>query len=112
MLNVKLQLDVGWEMYGNSDVISFIRKYKDRIQSIHLKDFVFNFENISKDEAFAAVGDGMLPTQEILSLISELNLIDHGLMIDQDKAASGKNLMDDLVKGIEYLRGEKFETNK
>ena len=51
---VKLQVDIGWQMYGGSEVVPFLRKNKDRIVSVHLKDFVKGFEKVEKDDAFAA----------------------------------------------------------
>lgn len=101
---VKLQLDVGWQMFGNSEILSFMGQYADRISSVHLKDFVNGFESIPEEEAFAAVGDGALPTVEILNLVPGLTLIEDGLMIDQDRAAMGRRLSDDLKKGADYLR--------
>jgi sugar phosphate isomerase/epimerase len=101
---VQLQLDVGWQMYGGSDVVSFIKQYKDRIISLHLKDFTAEYETIAQEEAFAALGEGVLPTAEILSLLPELHLMEHGLMIDQDRAAKSALLSEDLNKGAHYLK--------
>lgn len=101
--DVCLQLDVGWQMYGGDDIISFMQRYKDRIVSVHLKDFVKNFKTVPVEESFAALGDGVLPTPEILSLLPELNLMENGLMIDQDKAAKGAILSEDLQKGAAWL---------
>lgn len=101
---VKLQLDTGWQMYAGSDVLKFIKKYKNRIQSIHLKDFVKVYQKIPKEDAFAAIGDGALPVREILAIIPELDLFDCGLMIDQDKAAKGADLQEDLAKGLKFLK--------
>ena len=101
--DVQLQLDVGWQMYGGSDILSFMRQYKDRLISVHLKDFLADFASIPEDDAFAAIGDGILPTREILELLPELHLMDNGLMIDQDKAAKGAVLSEDLRKGATWL---------
>lgn len=103
--DVKLQLDTGWQMYGGSEVLPFIEKYQDRILSVHLKDFVEDFTSIEKEDAFAAIGDGVLPTKEIVDLLPSLRLIEHGLMIDQDQPAKGAVLSEDLQKGADYLKG-------
>ncbi|MCD8232277.1 MAG: sugar phosphate isomerase/epimerase [Clostridiales bacterium] len=103
-LNVKLQLDTGWQMYGGDDIIAFIQKYADRIFSVHLKDFVAGYDSIEKDDAFAATGYGVLPTKEILAELPDLNLFEHGLMIDQDHAAKNHSLPDDLKAGVAYLK--------
>ena len=101
---VKLQLDVGWQMYGGSQVVPFIQKYGNRIISIHLKDFVQGFEGMPQEDAFAAIGDGALPTQEILTLLPNLDLMENGLMIDQDRAAKGAAIAEDLRKGAAWIR--------
>ena len=101
---VKLQLDTGWQMYARSDVLKFMKKYKNRIQSVHLKDFVKGYQEIQKEDAFAAIGDGVLPVREILAMIPELDLFDYGLMIDQDMATKGADLQEDLGKGMKFLK--------
>ena len=101
---VKLQLDVGWQMYGGSDVITFMKKYSGRIISVHLKDFVRDFRTVPQDDAFAAIGDGPLPTEDILAMLDDLDLMENGLMIDQDKPAAGATLSADLCKGASWLK--------
>ncbi len=101
---VKIELDTGWQMYVGNDVLAFMQKYWNRIQAVHLKDFVNDYLNVPKDDAFAAMGDGALPTKKILEFLQELNLFDYGLMINQDKAAKGAGLQEDLEKGMEYLK--------
>ena len=102
--DVKLQLDAGWQMYGGSDVVDFIKKNESRIMSIHLKDFVKDFDKTPRDDAFAIMGEGVLPTEGILSTLPRLNLMPNGLMIDQDKASKGNMLSEDLEKGADYLK--------
>lgn len=102
--NVKLELDTGWQMYGGNDVLAFMQQHRDRIQAVHLKDFVKDYQKLPRDDSFAAIGDGELPTKEIVAFASELELFDCGFMIDQDKAAKNAVLLEDLQKGMEYLR--------
>jgi len=101
--NVKLQLDTGWQMYGGDDVIAFMKKYPNRIFSVHLKDFVAGYEKIRQEDAFAAIGDGVLPTEDILTQLPNLPLFAHGLMIDQDRAAKDHALPADLRAGADRL---------
>ncbi len=102
--DVKLELDTGWQMYGGSDAVAFMDRYPDRISAVHLKDFVKGYEPIEQDDAFAAVGDGVLPTREILAKTPSLTLIPNGVMVDQDKASVGHFLTEDLEKGAKYLQ--------
>lgn len=101
--DVKLQLDTGWQMYGGDNVIAFMKKYANRIFSVHLKDFVAGYGNMEQEDAFAAIGDGVLPTEEILAQLPNLPLFEHGLMIDQDRAAKGHSLPADLRTGASRL---------
>lgn len=101
---VKIQLDVGWQMYGGSNIIPFMEKYKDRIISVHLKDFIEDFNIIKKEDSFAAIGDGVLPTEKILELLPQLTMMEHGLMVDQDLPAKDAVLLADIKKGAEYLK--------
>lgn len=101
---VKLQLDTGWEMYGGSDVLAFMDTYPERIISVHLKDFLAGYDTMERGDAFAAVGEGVLPTKQIIEKLSALSLMEYGLMIDQDAPAKGAILTDDLRKGMEFLK--------
>ena len=101
---VTIQLDAGWMMYGNEDVINFIELYKERIISIHLKDFKEGYEYLGRDEGFVPVGQGVLPTDDILKNISQIKMMEYGLMIDQDMAEKGTNILDNLKTGIDYVK--------
>lgn len=101
--DVMLQIDTGWQMYGGDDVPAFLKKYGNRILSVHLKDFVKHYESIAQEDAFAVIGEGMLPVREIQEILPELRLMKHGVMIDQDRPAKGSVLSEDLKKGIQYL---------
>ena len=81
-----------------------MKQHKDRLISVHLKDFLKGYADMPEDDAFAAIGDGALPTPEILALLPALSLMDNGLMIDQDKAAKGAVLSEDLRKGAAWLK--------
>ena len=101
---VNIQLDAGWMSYGGGDPAAFVRKYPDRLISIHLKDFCRNYPEVPEDDAFAPLGQGVLPLDEILDLLPGLHLMEHGLMIDQDRPARGHLLSGDLEQGMAYLR--------
>lgn len=100
---VKIEFDVGWALYGNCNPVEFIQKYSERIAAIHLKDIVSNYNQVERENLFAAVGSGVLPTKEIVELSKSINLIPYGLMIDQDGPSEGNLLIDDLRKGILFI---------
>ncbi len=101
--SVKMQIDTGWAMYGGCDVIDFMKKYRDRIVSVHLKDFISNYRDYPKNDAHTAVGYGVLPTEEILAMLPELPLKEHGLLIDQDYATLNGDIFEDYRRGIEFI---------
>jgi sugar phosphate isomerase/epimerase len=102
--DVKLQVDAGWVMYGGADVIRFLKRYPDRIASVHMKDFIKNFHNISMEDSFAAIGEGVLPSEEILDMLPQFDLMENGLIIDQDRAAKGSRISEDLARGAEWVK--------
>ena len=94
--------DVGWMVMGGSDPVAFIRRYKDRIPCLHLKDFAKENNGADAGEArFAAIGEGILPLAEVMEAAKELKLIDNGLVIDQD--ASTGDFIEDLKRGKENV---------
>jgi sugar phosphate isomerase/epimerase len=100
---VKLQLDAGWMLYGGQDPVEFMKRYPDRICSIHYKDIVSNHSELERDKIFAATGNGILDCAAILELALKMDIIDHGIMIDQDMPAAGSDLLCDLKLGADYL---------
>lgn len=71
--DVMLQVDIGWAgIAGDENAI--VKRYADRIASLHMKDFYPGYRNgryTRKNmpvEAFAAIGEGEIATKEILSI--------------------------------------------
>lgn len=54
-----LEIDVHWVQRGGLDPVATIRRYRDRVAMVHLKDY--RIGNIP-DEAFAALATGDFPT--------------------------------------------------
>ena len=50
------------------------------------------------------VGQGVLPTDDILKNISQVKMMEYGLMIDQDMAEKETNILDNLKTGIDYVK--------
>ena len=93
--DVLLQVDIGWAGM-ETDVPAFLRKHPDRVGSIHLKDFYPGFRQYSREEMptemFAPIGEGVIPTREVLSMLDSFPHFGGTVIIDQDK--SGNNLRD------------------
>lgn len=87
---VLLQLDIGWAGMAG-DELRLVRRYADRIASIHLKDFYPAYRNGSYSRknmpaaAFAPIGAGAIRTGEILSFAGRLPYFAGTVIIDQDR---------------------------
>jgi len=98
---LKLQLDVGWAKYGGDDVKETILKYNKRVISLHLKDLDENYKTIDRNDAFTAVGDGLVEIKEAISMSEHMDLFENGIIIDQDNSKT--DIMEDLRKGYEFI---------
>ncbi len=104
--NVMLQLDVGWAGMAGDEVAA-LKKYADRILSLHFKDFYPQFRNGSYNrehaptELFAPVGAGGIRTEEIVKLRGILPRFNGSLIIDQDQYSG--SMLDALKIGCQNL---------
>lgn len=105
--DILLQVDIGWAgMAGDEREI--IRRYADRIASLHLKDFYPQYRKgytrmKMPDEAFAPIGAGMIRTKEILDMTDSFPHFAGTVVIDQDKCSG--DMLDALKTGFENIRG-------
>jgi sugar phosphate isomerase/epimerase len=83
---LKLQVDIGWADFAGVSVTDFMKKYKDRIVSVHLKDFKANACPENVRTSFAAVGEGRVPTLEALKIAKEYPVFEYGIIVDQDES--------------------------
>lgn len=103
---VLLQLDIGWAgLYA--DELAVARRYKDRIHSLHLKDFhpgyrgKYTCHNIPV-ESFCPIGCGEIQNRAFVEMRKELPRFSGLVIIDQDNSSG--DVMTDLATGIQNLR--------
>ncbi len=94
--DLKVELDVGWVRYVKLDVLSTINKYRDRIRVLHLKDILDTEEKI-----FPAIGEGIIPLEDIINASKKLDLMECGLIFDQDDSA---DILADTAKGMANVK--------
>lgn len=103
--DVMLQPDIGW-VSNAADEVEFVKKYADRIISIHLKDLKAGSKQYiatnMPEEMFTAIGDGCVRTREILALMNSLPNLNGRLVVDQDKSTVG--MMVDMKRSYENIR--------
>ena len=103
--DVMLQIDIGWAAVL-ADEVEVVKKYRDRLVSIHLKDMYDGYCNYDArtmpTEMFAPIGNGCVKTAEVLALLEQLPLVEDRLIIDQDKSAG--DMLQDLKIGCSNIR--------
>lgn len=103
--DVMLQIDIGWASIL-TDEVEVVKKYRDRLVSIHLKDMYdgsrdYNFQTMPT-ELFAPIGEGIVKTSEVLAILDQLPIVEGKLIIDQDKSAG--DMVRDLQLGCSNVR--------
>ena len=99
--NVKLELDVGWVQFAGESPLKWMRKYKDRIVLLHLKDICEDASKENRSSCFRAIGEGCIPLDEILQEASFCSLDEHGIVIDQDDSIG--DMYTDLKNGMHNI---------
>ena len=63
------ECDVAWVVKGKADPIAWIRRYKDRLVAIHVKDIAPEGECVDED-GWADVGHGVMDWQGIMNVVT------------------------------------------
>ena len=98
---MKTEFDVGWAMYAGRDVLEMMGQYAGRIALLHLKD-VGNKADCNAEPIFTAVGQGLLPLEQLMEKAAALGLREECCIVDQD--ASNGSMLTDLKVGAENIR--------
>ena len=102
--HVKAELDCGFARYCGADPAALIRRYRDRIPVVHLKDFRFN-EGVKDDfSTFACpAGEGELDLPSILSACGSSGT--KWLVVEQDSPSwNGMNEMECAARSAANLK--------
>ena len=102
-----LCLDTGHALYAGSDPAALIRRYKTRLEHVHLKD-VFprprpaNFWDAVRRGVFCPVGDGLLDLDDVKDALAGY---DGFATVEQDRRPdSPGSPHEDLARSVERLR--------
>ena len=68
--NIGLCLDTAWMLDSGEDPVDVAKKFKDRLYSLHIKDFVFDRAGKPSD---AIVGEGNLKLDALNSFLMEID---------------------------------------
>ncbi len=71
---LKAELDTYWIQHGGGDPAAWVRRVKDRMPVVHLKDMAVQTEGWNVQQLMAEIGEGNLNWPEILSACKEANV--------------------------------------
>jgi len=99
---LKLELDAGWAKFAGADAVALMEKYRDRLVLVHLKDIKADASPETRETCFTAIGEGSIPLQAIMDKAAELQICEHGIIIDQDDSEG--SICDDLCRGVGHIK--------
>lgn len=76
---VYFEVDIAWATYGGADPVAVLRRMKDRVPAIHVKDF----SRTDIPDQFTAVGTGIVPVEESVKTAIEVGI--PWIVVEQDK---------------------------
>lgn len=98
---LKLELDVGWALYGGASPVELMDRYSKHFGIVHLKDIREDACEENRAHCCRAVGEGAIPLREIVAKAMELKLGDDCLVIDQDE--SDGDMLTDIRNGVKNI---------
>ena len=99
-------LDTYWVHVAGADPIQWMRKFKDRLHCIHLKDAELYKSEKGYELRYAPVGSGNMNFEGILSAADEFG-VEYGL-IEQDDCY-GRDPFECLKESLAYLRAKGYK---
>ncbi len=102
---LKAELDTYWIQHGGADVAAWIRKVKNRMPVVHLKDMAVITEGWNVQQIMAEVGEGNLNWQEVLAACQEANV--EWYAVEQDVCQ--RDPFESLQISYQYLKAAGIE---
>ena len=99
---IGFELDAGWTEFAGVSSVEAMKRFKDRIPLLHLKEIQKNVTDL-RGPFCVAPGTGILPLQDILNAAKALPLDEDGILFDQDNSVSG-DILADIREGSENLK--------
>ncbi|MDP2990092.1 MAG: TIM barrel protein, partial [Kiritimatiellota bacterium] len=89
-----VQLDIGWATCAGQDVPAILRKYAERIETVHVKEY-------SRTNEKAAVGEGAVPWSVLFEILEKETAV-QWYIVEQEKFAVGP--MESIKTCIDNIR--------
>jgi len=97
-------LDTGWVHYTGTDVCATIRKYKDRLKYVHLKDFrEAREDDASFTDRIVPMYDGAIPFDEIIKTLIEVGTVEIAY-VEQDNASKAEDPYGQMERSFMALK--------
>jgi sugar phosphate isomerase/epimerase len=93
---VKMELDIYWAEYSGYNAIQLMRKFKDSLIALHLKDMV----RINGKTVSTQVGAGCMEMDAIITLAKELDI--SWLIVEQEEFS--KDRLQSVKESLTYLQ--------
>ncbi|MEJ5978825.1 sugar phosphate isomerase/epimerase [Novosphingobium sp. PS1R-30] len=101
---VALQLDLGNAVLAGADPIALLGRYRGRVRSVHVKDWIAGFTPSLglRFPAPAPLGAGAIDWDAIMRALSQFHVAD---IIVEQEAQSGTDSLAAQIQAVDYLRG-------
>lgn len=99
---VLFEPDLGWMEIGGGDCEKYLRKYAERIEIVHLKDYYRDALDIELPFKFRPTGYGVMDWPHLLPLCEEL-IAPTWYTADHDSAYGG-DIYEELGMSLEYIK--------
>ncbi len=83
--NWNFTFDCGWAAFAGADAPAYIRKYADRLEYVHLKDFHPECEGKQPYELITPIYSGSMPTDDIIKALNDVKTVKVAY-VEQDNA--------------------------
>lgn len=101
---VLFEPDLGWMEIGGGDCEKYLRKYAERIEIVHLKDYYRDAFDIDLPFTFRPTGYGVMDWARLLPLCEEL-IAPTWYTADHDSAYEG-DIYEELGMSLEFIKNQ------
>ncbi len=100
---INFTLDTYWLQFGGVSVLEYVKKFKGRIECVHLKDYTVKIDENKKGKPdFAPVGSGNINFCDIIP-----EMINSGVkyfIVEQDNANAAPDPLAQVEMSVKYLK--------
>ncbi len=101
-----MEFDTCWVDVAGEDPAEYIRKYGDRVEIIHLKDYIGtergNLDDLGDSFDYRPLGMGVCDLPATLKALDEVGA--EWLIVEQDNPSKGKTALECAQLSIDYLK--------